>query len=72
MRAYCLRKFFTTQLTNHGIEDKIVNFFTCHKISPVDLVYWSRRVEELREIYRQRENISIQLVVLKVGPLLKK
>lgn len=55
MRAYCLRKFFTTQLTNHGVEDKIVNFFTCHKISPVDLVYWSRRVEELREIYRQRE-----------------
>jgi intergrase/recombinase len=56
MRAYCLRKFFTTQLTNRGVEDKIVNFFTCHKISPVDLVYWSRRVEQLREIYKQREN----------------
>jgi integrase len=55
MRAYCLRKFFITQMTNHGVEDKIVNFFTCHKISPVDLVYWSRRVEELREIYRHRE-----------------
>jgi len=55
MRAYCLRKFFITQMTNHGVQDKIVNFFTCHKISPVDLVYWSRRVEELREIYRHRE-----------------
>lgn len=55
MRAYCLRKFFITQMTNHGVEDKIVNFFTCHKISSVDLVYWSRRVEELREIYRHRE-----------------
>jgi len=55
MRAYCLRKFFITQMTNHGVQDKIVNFFTCHKISPVDLVYWSRRVDELREIYRQRE-----------------
>jgi len=33
----------------------LVNFFTCHKISQVDLVYWSRRVEELREIYRHRE-----------------
>ena len=42
-------------MTNHGVQDKIVNFFTCRKISPVDLVYWSRRVEELREIYRQRE-----------------
>jgi integrase len=55
MRAYCLRKFFITQMTNHGVEDKIVNFLTCHKISSVDLVYWSRRVEELREIYRRRE-----------------
>lgn len=55
MRAYCLRKFFITQMTNHGVEDKIVNFLTCHKISSVDLVYWSRRVEELREIYRHRE-----------------
>jgi len=55
MRAYCLRKFFTTQLTNHGVEDKIVNFFTCHTLSPVDLAYWSRRVDVLREIYQQRE-----------------
>lgn len=55
MRTYCLRKFFITQMTNHGVEDKIVNFFTCHKIPEVDLVYWSRRVEDLREIYRERE-----------------
>jgi hypothetical protein len=55
MRAYSLRKFMITQLTNHGTEDKIVNFMTSHKLSPVDLAYWSRRVENLREIYRERE-----------------
>jgi len=55
MRTYCLRKFFVTQLTNHGVENKIVNFFIGHKVPPVDLAYWVRRVEELREIYRQRE-----------------
>jgi len=27
-----LRKFFVTQLTNHGVEDKVVNFFIGHKI----------------------------------------
>jgi site-specific recombinase XerD len=55
MRVHCLRKFFITQLTNHGVEDKVVNFLICHKLSEVDRVYWFRRVEELREIYRQRE-----------------
>jgi hypothetical protein len=55
VRAYCLRKFFVTQLTNHGVQDKVVNFFIGHKVPPVDLAYWIRRVEELREIYRQRE-----------------
>jgi len=55
MRTHCLRKFFITQLTNHGCEDKIVNFMSCHKISEVDSVYWNRRVDELRAIYRQRE-----------------
>jgi integrase len=55
MRTHCLRKFFITQLTNHGCEDKLVNFMSCHKLSEIDLVYWSRRVDELREIYRQRE-----------------
>ena len=55
MRTYCLRKFFITQMTNHGVEDKIVNFLTCHKVSEVDRVYWFRRVEELRKIYAQRQ-----------------
>jgi hypothetical protein len=55
LRAHSLRKFFITQLTNHGIEDKIINFLTCHKIPEVDRVYWSRRVEELRNIYAQRQ-----------------
>ena len=44
IRIHCLRKFFITQLTNHGVEDKIVNFFIGHKISDVDRVYWFRRV----------------------------
>jgi len=54
MRVHCLRKFFITQLTNHGVEDKIVNFFVCHKIPDVDRVYWFRRIEELRKIYAER------------------
>jgi site-specific recombinase XerD len=55
LRTHCLRKFFITQLTNHGVEDKILNFFICHKIPEVDRVYWFRRVEELRKIYAQRQ-----------------
>lgn len=50
-----MRKFFVTQLTNHGAEDKIVNFFIGHKIPDVDSVYWFRRVEELRKIYEERQ-----------------
>ncbi len=56
IRIHCLRKFFITQMTNHGMEDKIVNFFTCHKISEVDCVYWNRRVDTLRQIYAERHN----------------
>lgn len=55
VRSHSLRKFFITQLTNHGVEDKIINFLTCHKISEVDRVYWSRRIDELRNIYAQRQ-----------------
>jgi integrase/recombinase XerD len=55
IRIHCLRKFFITQMTNHGVEDKIINFLTCHKISDVDAVYWNRRVEELRRIYKERQ-----------------
>jgi len=55
LRAHSLRKFFVTQLTNHGVEDKIVNFFIGHKIPDVDRVYWFRRIEELRRIYAERQ-----------------
>lgn len=55
LRAHSLRKFFVTQLTNHGAEDKIVNFFIGHKIPEVDRVYWIRRIEKLREIYAERQ-----------------
>ncbi len=55
IRVHCLRKFFITQLTNHGVEDKIINFLTCHKISDVDSVYWNRRIDSLREIYNDRQ-----------------
>jgi hypothetical protein len=55
MRTHGLRKFFITQLTNHGVEDKIINFFICHKIPDIDRVYWFRRVEELRKIYVERQ-----------------
>ena len=55
IRTHCLRKFFITQMTNHGMEDKIVNFLTCHKLSEVDCVYWNRRVDTLRRIYAERQ-----------------
>ena len=55
IRIHCLRKFFITQMTNHGMEDKIVNFLTCHKISEIDCVYWNRRVDHLRKIYAERQ-----------------
>ncbi len=55
IRIHCLRKFFITQMTNHGMEDKIVNFLTCHKISEVDCVYWNRRTDQLRKIYAERQ-----------------
>lgn len=55
IRVHCLRKFFITQMTNHEMEDKIVNFLTCHKISDVDAVYWNRRVDTLRRIYADRQ-----------------
>ena len=55
MRTHCLRKFFVTQMTNHGMEDKIINFLTCHKISEIDCVYWNRRVDTLRRIYSERQ-----------------
>jgi hypothetical protein len=55
LRTHCLRKFFITQMTNHGMEDKIVNFLTCHKISEIDCVYWNRRVDTLRRIYSERQ-----------------
>ena len=42
-------------MTNHGMEDKIVNFLTCHKLSEVDCVYWNRRVDTLRQIFAERQ-----------------
>lgn len=44
-----------TQLTNHGMEDRIVDFLMCHKVSSIDLSYWQRGVDQLREEYRKRE-----------------
>ncbi|MCL0092342.1 tyrosine-type recombinase/integrase, partial [Dehalococcoidia bacterium] len=55
LTAHSLRKFFVTQLTNHGVQDRIVDFFIGHKIPEVDRVYWFRRVEELRNIYAERQ-----------------
>ena len=55
LSTHSLRKFFVTQLTNHGVQDRIVDFFIGHKTPEVDRVYWFRRVEELRKIYSERE-----------------
>lgn len=55
LRAHSLRKFFVTQLTNHNVEDKVVNFFIGHKIPEIDRVYWARRIDDLRKIYSDRQ-----------------
>lgn len=55
VRAHSLRKFFVTQLTDHGVQDKVINYFLGHAIPEVDSVYWSRRVEELRRVYAENE-----------------
>ena len=55
LRAHSFRKFFITQMTNHGVQDKIVDFFVGHAVSDIDRVYWTRRVEELRKIYTDRQ-----------------
>ena len=55
LRAHSFRKFFITQMTNHGVQDKVADFFVGHAIGEVDRVYWSRRVEDLRKTYAERQ-----------------
>ena len=55
LRAHSFRKFFITQMTNHGVQDKVVDYFVGHAITEIDRVYWARRVEELRKIYADRQ-----------------
>lgn len=50
MRVHRLRKFFITQLTNQGVQDKVVNFMSCHILSEIDRVYWSRRVYSVPKV----------------------
>jgi hypothetical protein len=54
LRVHSLRKLFVRQLTNHGVEDKTVNFFIGHKIPEADRVYWSRKIGDLRKVYSDR------------------
>jgi site-specific recombinase XerD len=55
LRAHSFRKFFITQMTNHGVQDKVVDFFVGHAVTEIDRVYWARRIEELRKIYADRQ-----------------
>lgn len=55
LRAHSFRKFFITQMTNHGVQDKVIDFFVGHAVSEIDRVYWSRRVEDLRKTYAERQ-----------------
>lgn len=55
LRAHSFRKFFITQMTNHGVQDKVADFFVGHAIGEIDRVYWSRRVEDLRKTYAERQ-----------------
>ena len=42
-------------MTKHGVQDEIVDFFVGHAVSDADRAYWTRRVEEFRKIYADRE-----------------
>ena len=55
LRAHSFRKFFITQMTNHGVQDKVVDFFVGHAVTEIDRVYWARRTEDLRKIYSDRQ-----------------
>ena len=57
LKAHSLRKFFVTQLTNQGVEDKIVNFFIGHMIPEVDRGLF-RGIEYLRKIQSNRQSTS--------------
>ena len=63
VRSHCLRKFFTTQLTDHGVQDKVINHMIGHAIPEIDRVYWNRRIEELRRIYGEKEQYISPFVV---------
>ena len=55
LRAHSFRKFFIIQMINHGVQNKVVDFFVGHAVSEIDRVYWARRVKELRKIYADRQ-----------------
>ena len=55
LRAHSFRKFFITQMTNHGVQDKVVDFFVGHAVTEIDRVYWARRTEDLGKIYTDRQ-----------------
>ena len=42
-------------MTNHGVQDKVVDFFVGHAVTEIDRVYWARRTGDLRKIYSDRQ-----------------
>ena len=42
-------------MPNHGVQNEIVDFFVGHAVSDADRAYWTRRAEEFRKIYADRE-----------------
>ncbi len=72
-KGLLLGKIFVTlgKLTNHEVKDKVVNFFIGHEIPEVDRVYWFREVEDLGEIYRQREKFLNPIFGTQYGDLKK-
>jgi integrase len=49
LRAHSFRKFFITQMTNHGVQDKVADFFVGHAIGRLT---WYIGQEELRTLGR--------------------
>ncbi len=42
-------------MTNHGVQDKVIDYFVDHTVTEIDRVYWARRTEDLGKIYADRQ-----------------
>lgn len=51
LKATSFRKFFIMQMQNCGVQNIVIDFFVGNAMPEIDRVFWSKRTEELRQIY---------------------